>query len=1296
MMRITFVLLLAFSLFTVKLTAQCTVVITNPPAVCSPATVNLTAPAVTAGSTAGLSYSYYTDASATIVYPTPAAATAGTYYIKGDNGAGCTQVQPVIATVTTPPTANISYAGTPFCQSLGTAQPVTLTGTGSYAGGTFSSTAGLTINSSTGAITPGTSTAATYTVTYTIPAFGACPTSPVTTSVTIVGVPTAPVTGTITQPTCSTSTGSVALSGLPSFGDWIVSSTPDNITLPGNGLTTTFTNLRAGVTYTFKVTNYAGCVSPSSGPVIIQSQPTIPSAPLIGTITAPTCSVATGSVVLNGLPAAGWTLTRYSDGVIVSGSGASTTISNLNPGTYFFVVANLAGCTSPISSNVVIPAQPSSPAAPMTGTITQPTCALGTGSVALSGLPSSGTWTVTISPGGATMDGSGTTAVFSAILPGTYTFTVKGTNGCTSPSSSPALINAQPVTPSAPAIGTITQPTCAVATGSVVLNSLPAGNWILTRNPGAVTTAGSTTSLAVSGLDPGSYTFTVTNSVNCTSLASVPVAINAPPPSPGTPEFGPIDCSLGFGHAVITITTPLGAGIQYSLDGAAYQSSNVFQNVANGNHYLAARNASGCTTSTGIFAVSCGCISPPEIVLSAASDSTCGNTPVTVSGNTFSNATTITLTHNGAGTLNPSSIATPGPFAFTYTPASSDRGKVITITLTSNNPLGSPCSAAVVHFLLSVNAVPTAPAIGTITNPTCISNIGSVVLNGLPSSGVWTLTRNPDEVVTTGTGTSTTEAGLAPGTYTFSVVSEAGCASAVSNNAVINPPPGSPLAPVIDSVINPTCTINTGSIMLSGLPATGTWTLTRLPGGTTRTGTGTAYTATLVPSGTYTYTVANASGCVSPESKSIVIDVQPVAPPKPTVGTITAPTCKLATGSVELLGLPATGTWTLTRYPGLIQTKGTGVKTTITGLTPNTYNYTVTSAAGCESLPSNNIIIPAQPPTPTAPIIGKITQPTLAVPTGSVVLSGLPTPQAWVLTRHPSNVTTAGSGASYTVTGLAGGLYTFTVTNSSGCTSDTTKDVIISTPGKPILKITDPPAVCLPGKVDLTAPEVTAGSTTGLTYTYWTDIDTTQKYLTPEAADSGIYYIKGTTVSGFYDIKPVTAVTVARPVANAGPDQVLSYEFSTTMAAELGLGETGAWSVGSGKGIFIDIHDPLSVVNNLGPGQNVLLWAVTNDVCPADTDKVLIVVGKPIIPTLITPNGDSRNEYFIIGGLESLGKTELIIFDRRGALVFRNSNYDNKWNGVDYNDNPLPDDTYFYLIKVLNGPTLTGYIVIRR
>src|SRR5665811_1763284 len=73
-------------------------------------TVDLTAAAVTAGSTAGLTYSYYTNAAGTVVLSTPnAVAASGTYYIKGATAGGCVSaVMPVVVTVTPVPTVVIT------------------------------------------------------------------------------------------------------------------------------------------------------------------------------------------------------------------------------------------------------------------------------------------------------------------------------------------------------------------------------------------------------------------------------------------------------------------------------------------------------------------------------------------------------------------------------------------------------------------------------------------------------------------------------------------------------------------------------------------------------------------------------------------------------------------------------------------------------------------------------------------------------------------------------------------------------------------------------------------------------------------------------------------------------------------------------------------------------------------------------------------------------------------------------------------------------------------------------------
>lgn len=86
----------------VNATALPVLLITDPSPVCAPATVDITQGAITAGSTAGLTLSYWQDAAATIPYASPAAATTGMYYIKGTDGYGNQVVQPVQVIVNQP------------------------------------------------------------------------------------------------------------------------------------------------------------------------------------------------------------------------------------------------------------------------------------------------------------------------------------------------------------------------------------------------------------------------------------------------------------------------------------------------------------------------------------------------------------------------------------------------------------------------------------------------------------------------------------------------------------------------------------------------------------------------------------------------------------------------------------------------------------------------------------------------------------------------------------------------------------------------------------------------------------------------------------------------------------------------------------------------------------------------------------------------------------------------------------------------------------------------------------------
>ena len=105
---------------------------------------------------------------------------------------------------------------------------------------------------------------------------------------------------------------------------------------------------------------------------------------------------------------------------------------------------------------------------------------------------------------------------------GTFNYTITLTGGCGTVTKTGTIIVD---TLNAPSLGTITSPTCAVSTGSVVLTGLPTGSWTLNRaGTSTATTTGTGSTTTISGLAPGTYTFTVSNGT-CTSDPSLPLNI---------------------------------------------------------------------------------------------------------------------------------------------------------------------------------------------------------------------------------------------------------------------------------------------------------------------------------------------------------------------------------------------------------------------------------------------------------------------------------------------------------------------------------------------------------------------------------------------------------------------------------------------------------------------------------------------------------------------------------------------------------------------------------------------------
>ena len=184
--------------------------------------------------------------------------------------------------------------------------------------------------------------------------------------------------------------------------------------------------------------------------------------------------------------------------------------------------------------------------------------------------------------------------------------------------------------------------------------------------------------------------------------------------------------------------------------------------------------------------------------------------------------------------------------------------------ITIPSPIANGCTATA---SAAINAAPEAPVLNAVpTDITCTVSTGSVILSATGGTGPYTYS-----------GDLTTN--LAPGTYHYTVTDANGCTATAS--AAIN---AAPEAPVLNAVpTDITCTVSTGSVILSATGGTGPYTYSG------------DLTTNLAP-GTYHYTVTDANGCTATASAAISDAGGPTA----IASSVTDATCGMANGSLSL------------------------------------------------------------------------------------------------------------------------------------------------------------------------------------------------------------------------------------------------------------------------------------------------------------------------------------------------------------------------------------------------------------
>lgn len=102
-------------------------------------------------------------------------------------------------------------------------------------------------------------------------------------------------------------------------------------------------------------------------------------------------------------------------------------------------------------------------------------------------------------------------------------------------------------------------------------------------------------------------------------------------------------------------------------------------------------------------------------------------------------------------------------------------------------------------------------------------------------------------------------------------------------------------------------------------------------------------------------------------------------------------------------------------------------------------------------------------------------------------------------------------------------------------------------------------------------------------------------------------------------------------------------------------------------------------------GEYEVILEVFNGIC-RKTKSQKVRVESVLPPNVITPNGDGKNDRFVIDILQQGWKLE--IYDRYGNQKFKTDNYQNDWGG------DIESGTYYYLLTAPDGKNCKGWVQV--
>ncbi len=538
----------------------------------------------------------------------------------------------------------------------------------------------------------------------------------------------------------------------------------------------------------------------------------------------------------------------------------------------------------------------------------------------------------------------------------------------------------QPASAVSASISSTTPTACGTSNGAATASGM-GGTGTLTYS--WAPTGGS--AATATGLAAGSYTVTVTDANNCTATAIATITNTGGPTVSITSQTNILCFGQSTGAATVNATGGTGpytySWMPGSLSGATQTG------LAAGSYTITATDATSCNGTVTVT------ITQPT---SAVSTSITGTTPATCGGTNGSATATAT---GGTGTITYSWAPTGGSAATATGLAAGS----YTVTATDANN----CTATAIATVTNSGG-PTV-SITSQTNVLCFGqSTGAATVNATGGTGPYTYSWMP------GSLSGATQTNLAAGSYTITATDATSCNGTVTVTII---QPTSAVSASISSTTPTNCGASNGAATATATGGTGTITYSWAPtGGSTATATGLA-------AGSYTVTATDANGCTS----TAIATVANSGGPTVSIASQTNILCFGGnTGSATASATGGTGTLTYSWSPS------GGNTTTANNLTAGTYTITVTDGSGCSNtstvtITQPNAIVPVVTTTPAT--CGQTDGTASVNATGG---NGVLTP-LW----------NTGSNNS-TITNLAAGNYSVTITDANGCTASASGTVGVS------------------------------------------------------------------------------------------------------------------------------------------------------------------------------------------------------------------------------------------------------------